>query len=203
MIVIEALFNLLNKIDMNWNFKHHKGCNALNITYLCFVDDLMLFYSVEESLILNFQETLNIFGSWSDLRANDMKSKIFFSSKTTSFHRRLVECIGFTIDSLLIKYLKVPLITTKLRNGDFKPLVQRIITRVNLQKSIFLSYMGRIMLIKSILFNIQIYYFSLFILLSSIHKSIENTFKTLFWFASSRVKSRAKVAWENICLPRQ
>lgn len=46
-MVMEALSGLLNKTTMNPNFKHHKGCNVLNITHLCFANDLMLFCRVE------------------------------------------------------------------------------------------------------------------------------------------------------------
>lgn len=68
-----------------------------------------------------------------------------------------MDCLGFTIVSLLVKYLGVLLITTKFKSGNCKPLVDKIIGRIKSWRSRFLSYAGRVMLIKSIFFNIQVY----------------------------------------------
>lgn len=56
------------------------------------------------------------------------------------------------------------------------------------------------MLIKSILFSIQVYWASLFILPSSIHKTIENMLRTFFWLGPLKVKVKAKSTWEDYCI---
>lgn len=50
-IAIEALSRLLNRTTMNSNFKAYKHCKDLNITHLCFINDVMFFSGVEEKSI--------------------------------------------------------------------------------------------------------------------------------------------------------
>lgn len=134
-----------------------KGCDVLNITYLCFADDLMLFCCVKESSLVFLQEALDIYAKWSGLKTNDKKSHIFFSGDLSHLHKKLADGIGFSISSFLIKYLGILLIFTKLRKNDCKPLIKRIFTWVEYWKNRFLSNTRRLILIKSIPFSIQVY----------------------------------------------
>lgn len=86
---------------LNPNFSNHEGCDVLNITYVCFVYDLMLFYYTEESSLVLFQEAFDLYAKWSGLKANDKKSHIFFSG--VSFHdKKLTNVFGFPIGTLSI-----------------------------------------------------------------------------------------------------
>lgn len=72
--------------------------------------------------------------------------------------------LGFNEGSLPIRYLGVPLISSRLKKSDCKSLVDRIVTRARSWASKVLSYAGRLQLVNSILFAIQTYWSSMFIL---------------------------------------
>ncbi|KAG6750319.1 hypothetical protein POTOM_047423 [Populus tomentosa] len=59
--------------------------------------------------------------------------------------------------SLPVKYIGVPLISTRLTHMDCLSLVKRITSRIQLWTSASLTYAGRLQLIKSVLFSIQVY----------------------------------------------
>lgn len=56
--------------------------------------------------------------------------------------------MGFQHQALPIRYLGVPLITTRLTHTDCLPLVEKITTRIKLWTSASLTYAGRLQLIK-------------------------------------------------------
>lgn len=100
-------------------------------------------------------------------------------------------------------YLGVLIITYKLSFNDCKPLVDKILMTIKSQKSNFLSYASRLMFIKSILFSIQIFQASIFLLPSKVIKEINGNLKAFFWVGVSFNKRKPIVAWKDICLPKE
>ena len=56
-----------------------------------------------------------------------------------------------------MKYLGVPFISTRLSHSDCQPLLDKIMTRIQSWTSRSLSYAGRLQLISSVLYSIQMY----------------------------------------------
>lgn len=126
-IVIEVFSRLFNKVATDPNFKHHWRCKALNLTHLCFVDDLMLFCHVDEKSIGLLKKALDTFSSWSSLEANIAKSNIFFSRVNGDKKLGLISIFEFHEGKLPMRYLGVPLITKKLSHSNCKSLVDKIL----------------------------------------------------------------------------
>ena len=63
--------------------------------------------------------------------------------------------LSFNAGSLPIRYLGVPLISSRLKKSDCKILVEKIVARARSWASRALSYAGRLQLVNSILFAIQ------------------------------------------------
>ena len=100
-----------------------------------------------------------------------------------------------------MRYLGVPLVSTSLRSSDCNILIERIISRAKSWSSRFLSYAGRLQLIKSVLFSIQVYWSSLFILPKKVIRKVESTLRSFLWKGSELVSTGAKVSWSRVCLP--
>lgn len=66
-----------------------------------------------------------------------------------------------------------------------------------------LTYAGRLILIKAILFRLQIYWSLLFILPSEVLKEIASKLRAFFWAGVDLNYHKAKVAWEDICVPKE
>lgn len=100
---------------------------------------------------------------------------------------------------LPVRYLWVPFISTRLTYTDCIPSVERIIARIKLWTSSSLTYAGRLQLIKSVLFSIQVYWSSIFILPCATLKKIESILAAFLWRGTSMSPAGAKVAWHAIC----
>ncbi|XP_058211744.1 uncharacterized protein LOC131323927 [Rhododendron vialii] len=76
---------------------------------------------------------------------------------------------------------------------------EKILHRILSWDSKTLSYDGRALLIQSILFSIQVYWSSIFIIPSKVIKEIECTLLAFLWSGTELKHSGAKVKWDQIC----
>ncbi|KAL2235579.1 UNVERIFIED_CONTAM: hypothetical protein Sindi_1290100, partial [Sesamum indicum] len=108
--------------------------------------------------------------------------------------------MGFQEGQLPMRYLGLPLLSSRLSISDCQPLLLKIDARINGWEGISLSYAGRIQIIKSILSAMSIYWVFAFILPKAIIRQIEKRLRTFLWKGNS-MSRYAKVAWKDVCKP--
>ena len=202
-IVMEVLSRILSKMAEDPGFRFHWKCSADRLTHLCFADDLMIFCYADEYSIRRVNLALQEFFELSGLKANHLKSTVFMSGISDEEKLKFVGILGFKEEKLPIKYLGVPLITKKLSYGDCKTLIERITARINSWRAKFLSYAGRLVLLKSILWSIQVYWSAIFILPSKVINEIEAKLRAFLWSGAELNVRKAKVAWRDVCVPKK
>lgn len=67
----------------------------------------------------------------------------------------------------------------------------------------FLSFAGRLQLIKSVLHAINVYWTSVFILPMSVLSKIEEVMRQFLWKGPELGAGGAKVSWSHVCLPKE
>jgi hypothetical protein len=100
----------------------------------------------------------------SGLTRNLKKIQVFLSIVDDELCAFLQTLLGFRLGSLPVKYLQVPLISTRLTHNDCMPLMDWILSMIKMWTSTSLTYAGCLQLIKFILFSIKVYWCSKFIL---------------------------------------
>ncbi|KAL0283468.1 UNVERIFIED_CONTAM: hypothetical protein Sangu_2888100 [Sesamum angustifolium] len=118
------------------------------------------------------------------------------AAKATAFGLR-----GFQEGSLPIKYLGIPLTSSRLTIADCRPLFDKVDTRIAGWNHQNLSYAGRIQLIKSVLSTLHTYWASVFILPKGVLKMLERKMRSFLWQGPSGGR-QAKVAWDQISKPK-
>lgn len=108
------------------------------------------------------------FSLFSGLIPNAQKSHCFLSNVEDSEKLILLNILGFPLGNLPIRFLGVPLISSKLSHNNGMPLLQRITSRATSWTAKFLAYSGRLQHIKSVLFAIQSFWSAHFILPKSV-----------------------------------
>ena len=66
-IAMNVLSNLLNAAGFYGVFKYHPKCKRINLTYLCFADDLLIFTKGDIDSVMGIQRILELFYSYSGL----------------------------------------------------------------------------------------------------------------------------------------
>ena len=138
----------------------------------------------------------------SGLRMNPSKSFIFVSNSLGNIKRELLELTGFQEGALPICYLGVPFVSSRLKIADCSKLIDIITYRVTHWTSRFLSYAGRLQLVNSVLFVIQTYWPSMFILPTGVFTKLERLLSNFLWSGSSLKTPRLKASWEEATRPR-
>ncbi|CAL5376012.1 unnamed protein product [Camellia sinensis] len=197
-LAMEILARILVEKASSPLFKFHWRCEKTKIVNLCFADDLMIFSKGDPHTVNLIMQGLEEFRSLSGLTSSPSKSNIYFSGCNLELKEAILHIANFTERSLPMKYLGVPLITTKLKASDCQILIDRITSRIKSWTNKLLSYAGRAQLIQTILFSMQVYWSSLFILPKRVIRDIESLLRSFLWSGTELKKHSAKIAWKNI-----
>ncbi|KAM0004605.1 putative reverse transcriptase zinc-binding domain-containing protein [Helianthus debilis subsp. tardiflorus] len=109
----------------------------------------------------------------------------------------------FQEGTLSVRYLGVPLISSRLVYNDCRVLIERMEKKIVNWVSKALSFAGRLQLINSVLSSMHIYWASVFIMPARVISDLEKKIRRFLWNAGSEGRIRAKVAWKHVCLPKQ
>ena len=200
-LAMEGLEGLIKQATNHAAFKYHWRCAATKLTHICFADDLMLYCHADNDSVNVLKSCLDTLSTVSGLTINQTKSSVFLSGVDRDTQIGICNQLGVQQGELPVRYLGVPLISTRLKHADCIPLLDRLTSRIKLWTSSSLTYAGRLQLIKSVLFSIQVYWSSMFIIPCSIIKKLESIFSAFLWRGASLSPVGAKVAWQNICYP--
>lgn len=104
------------------------------------------------------------------------------------------DILNFEEGKLPFKFLGVPMVYSELSLEDSKPLIDIVMSRIKSWGGKYLSYMGRLVFVKSIYFSLHVYWVSLFFLPSKTLQEIDAKIRDFFWSRVELNHYRAKVA---------
>ncbi|KAL0316613.1 UNVERIFIED_CONTAM: hypothetical protein Sradi_5539500 [Sesamum radiatum] len=202
-LVMEIWSSLLRyRVKNAAQFQYHWKCKDVGLINLCFADDVLLFCKAHIPSIRVLTDTLSEFAALSGLTVNPAKSQIILSRAVQQERQQIIDPLGFQEGVLPVKYLGVPLTSSRLTIADCRPLINKLDARLAGWNHQNLSYAGRVQLIKSVLSTLHTYWASVFILPKGIIKILESKMRKFLWQGPSG-KGNAKVKWEQICKPKE
>ncbi|KAK3226016.1 hypothetical protein Dsin_005878 [Dipteronia sinensis] len=197
-------FKILAKhIKDSPSFKFHWRCDKIKLSHLCFTDDLIMLCHGSLFSARVVKAALDGFSLLSGLYANHAKSNIFTSGVSPTINQQLINLFGYTVCSLPIHYLSIPIISFRLRLRDCSPLVDRVSGRLASWLNRGLSYTGRYQLIVSVLASLHVFWASYLCLLKKVLNIIEQKFRSFLWKEIEGDSNGAKICWFDVCLPKK
>ncbi|PWA91350.1 reverse transcriptase domain, Reverse transcriptase zinc-binding domain protein [Artemisia annua] len=118
-------------------------------------------------------DALDEFKLASGLTPSLPKSTAYFCNVLNHVKIAILQVLPFEEGSLSVKYLGVPLVTTRLIYRDCKELVERLSNRIKDWRNKSLLFAGWLQLIQSVLSSMHIYWASVFILPTRIVHDLE------------------------------
>lgn len=113
---------------------------------------------------------------------------------------RVLQC---RVGAFPFVYLGLPIGGDPRKLNFWRPILTCIISRLSNWKSKFLSFGGRLILLKYVLSSIPVYFLSFFRAPTGIISSIESLFKNFFWGGGEDIKKIAWVNWNSVCLTKE
>ncbi|KAJ9561549.1 hypothetical protein OSB04_006709 [Centaurea solstitialis] len=201
-LVMEGFSLLFRKCISEANeFGFHAGCADLEITHLCFADDLFVFTYGDVGSVEVLKKALHLFASHSGLSANLQKSEAFFSNVPLETQNAILNCLPFSMGTFPIRYLGVPLSPVSLKVADYGVLISKVKSRIGNWKAKFLSFAGRKQLVTSVLQSLNLYWMAIFLFPSAVVHSLEALCRDFLWAQGNSSKGKCKIAWDLVCRP--
>ncbi|KAJ9561560.1 hypothetical protein OSB04_006720 [Centaurea solstitialis] len=183
-------------------FEHHPGCSDIELTHLCFADDLFVFTGGDVASVEVLKRALFLFQKRAGLSPNLAKSDVFFGNVSDSTKDAILACLPFRMGTFPIRYLGVPLSPVFLKVADYGGLVSRVKQRVQNWKMKNLSFGGRKQLIISVLQSIQLYWMAIYVFPSSVVHELEGILRAFLWAQGGVVQGKCRIAWSDVCRPK-
>lgn len=196
---LNRLFTLLKK-DAAFSF--HPKCSRIGLTHLCFADDLMVFCRGDVPAVKSVVKVLKRFGDTSGLVMNPTKSKLYKGGVRDSVRAEILGITGMVEGKLPMTYLGIPLHQRTLQIVEYRPLLHSIQRRIDNWATRQLTYEGRRQLIVSVLSSVVHFWASIFALSVGLISEIERICRNFLWTGGYMSRGRARVAWANICFPK-
>lgn len=115
------------------------------------------------------------------MQINTQLSSMVIAGLPAGEKAALLHSTGFQEGSLPFKYLGVPITSGRLSTSDCLLLVQKIIAKILVWKSLNLSYAGRVVLINSVFLGVFGFWASSFILPTEVIKKVEAACRNFLW----------------------
>ncbi|KAL0909402.1 hypothetical protein M5K25_020266 [Dendrobium thyrsiflorum] len=199
-IAMEFFSRGMNKL-YEYSPRHYfRTLGGIPVSHLCFADDVMIFSNGAINRLRVLMRFINNFGKYSGLAVNNNKSCFIASSNLN--HNRIIKIIqltGFKRDALPLKYLGVQLFKGRKRSFLFDDLISAISKKLLSWDSSFLSFGGRLTLIKSVLCSLPVFSFQTLKPTFSVCNRIEKLINKFFWRGMAVNSKILWSSWSNCC----
>ncbi|KAG7540795.1 Endonuclease/exonuclease/phosphatase superfamily [Arabidopsis thaliana x Arabidopsis arenosa] len=202
-ICMNILSLMLDKAAADKRIGFHPRCKNMRLTHLCFADDILVFSDGCSRSVAGILQVFDRFATISGLSISLEKSTLFLAGTTPQHRDNILRQFPFEAGTLPVRYLGLPLLTKGMTRADYLPLIERIRNRISSWTGRFLSFAGRLQLIKSVLSSLTNFWLSAFRLPSKCIKEIESLFSAFLWSGPDLNTKKAKIAWKDVCKPKQ
>ncbi|XP_048635020.1 uncharacterized protein LOC125608631 [Brassica napus] len=159
----------------------------------------MVFVEGTKESIQGALAVFDIFAEWSGLMISIAKSTLYLAGVSETETNNILSNFPFAKGDLPVRYLGLPLMTKVMRKQDYFPLVEKIRGRISTWTTRFLSFGGRLQLIKAVIMSVVNFWSTVYLLPSKCIKEIEHLCEAFLWTGPELKATGAKVAWSVIC----
>jgi hypothetical protein len=177
--------------------------DPVEVSHLQFADDTLLLGAKSWANVRALRAVLVLFETMSGLKVNFNKSMLVGVNISDSWLSEAASVLRCRVGKIHFLYLGLPIGGDPRRLAFWDPVVTRLKTRLSGWKSRFLSFGGRLVLLKSVLTSLPVYALSFFKAPSGIISSIESLLIKFFWGGCEDSRKIAWVTWKSICLRKE
>ena len=176
----------------------------LGISHLFFADDLMLFAKSNKAGVESIKKVLSQFCNDFGQLVSMKKSCVYFSPNVLPNVREVICDVLDIFETLCIgKYLGFPLNHKGAAWNIYNSIMERVILKLSGWKAKFLSFVGRTVLIKSVMAAIPNHLMQGVALLCHLCEKLDKINRDFLWGSSTKKKKLHLVGWSKIIRPKE
>lgn len=195
---MNVLSHMLKKAAEDFKINYHHKCRNAKLTHLSFADDLLIFIDGSLPSLQAVLQVLKEFEQRSGLAVSMHKSNFFTSGLTQCEIDTIQASTGMPVSSLSVRYLGVPLNSSKPSLSNCEGMIQQIKAKLSSWSAKALSFAGRLLLIKTVIAGINTFWCSSFILPKACIETVNSLCGVFLWKGDIESHHTARVAWEDI-----
>ncbi|XP_050211872.1 uncharacterized protein LOC126662028 [Mercurialis annua] len=170
------------------------------ISVLQFADDTVLFLPYDLQQLRNLTRILRCFELISGLKINFHKSSLLGINVSESELSLASRVVGCRVEKFPIRYLGLPLAVCRTPVSTWNHVIQRFKSKLSLWKGNLLSPAGRLVLLKSVLYSLPIYFMSIIGMPVCVQNQIETYMQKFLWKGdSSSTRVLCRISWNIVC----
>ncbi|XP_028118943.1 uncharacterized protein LOC114316485 [Camellia sinensis] len=163
-----------------------------------FVDDSLLFSEAEVEEVRKLKRVLRCFEIMSGLKINFHKSVICGVGVSTEVINEMATVLNCKVKSLPLTYLGLPQGANPRRKATWKPVVDKVRSKLAGWKRKMLSFAGRLILVKSVTSALPVFYLSLFRMPEGVAKELKKIQANFLWGGSELKRKIHMIKWEDM-----
>ncbi|GAU38071.1 hypothetical protein TSUD_318650 [Trifolium subterraneum] len=177
--------------------------DQVSISHLQFADDTLLLGVKSWANVRALRAVLVLFEALSGLKVNFNKSMLVGVNIAESWLCEAASLLCCRVGKIPFLYLGLPIGGDPRRLSFWEPVLARLKNRLIGWKSRFLSFGGRLTLLKSVLTSLPVYALSFFKAPSGTISSIESLLVKFFWGGREDNRKISWINWQTICLRKE
>lgn len=199
---MNVLSKILDKAAAERKIGFHPKCKNIQLTHLCFTDDLMIFVDGQKRSVEGILNIFDDFAKMSGLKISIEKSTLYMAGLSDSASSEILQEFPFAQGQLPVRYLGLPLLTKQMTSADFLPLLEKLRTRMTTWTTRHLSFAGRLQLLHSVIAGLVNFWVSAYRLPSGCINEIDKLCSSFLWSGLELSAKKSKVAWVDVCCPK-
>ncbi|CAJ2662943.1 unnamed protein product [Trifolium pratense] len=199
--VDDLQFKRLNPMEIGGYSIGEQG--SVSVSHLQFADDTLLMGVKSWANVRALRAVLVLFETMSGLKVNFNKSMLVGVNIPESWLCEAASTLCCNVGKIPFLYLRLQIGGDPRRLVFWEPMLNRLKNRMSGWKSRFLSFGGRLVLLKSVLTSLPVYTLSFFKAPSGIISSIESLFIKFFWGGCEDSRKISWVSWKSVCLRKE
>ena len=199
-------FNVVVNVVVDANLFIGYGVGSLSevrLTHLQFADNTLLLGEKSWLNVRTMRAVLLLFEEISGLKVNFNKSMLTGVNMSESWLSEAALVMKCRRGTISFVYLGLPIGGDPRKLCFCKLVVDRIVSRLSSWNNKFLSFGGRLVLLKSVLSSLTVYFLSFFKAPVGIISSIESIFFKKIWGGGEDFRKITWIDWESIFTPKE
>ncbi|CAN0926381.1 LINE-1 reverse transcriptase homolog [Linum grandiflorum] len=202
-LVMQVLSGILAKVEaQGWlqGFHMNETTREGKVSHIFYADDALLFCEASANQVRYLVASLICFESITGLKVNVHKSCMYAVGNVPNVEE-MADIMGCQVESLPSIYLGLPLGAKGSSPVIWEPVISNMERKLECWKTKFLSFGGRVTLLKSVLVSLPVYYMSILKAPVKVLNRLEKMQNRFLWSGNSEKDKIHWINWQNVKTP--